>query len=412
VPTGRSARLLIPFLTSTDASILAVLPALRAALNGSGPALRPTGRARDGTGDQGGELRAVPLKGPHDDPHDPTAVAITTSGSTGEPKSVLLPSSALLASAAATHDRLGGGGHWLLALPVRHVAGLQVLVRSLVAGTRPLVMDLTSGFTPAGFAAACSDLPAGRRYTALVPTQLSRLLNAPGPVGRPAVEALRRFDAILIGGAPLAPALREQASAAGVRLVTTYGMSETGGGCVYDDVPLDGVGVRIDVGDGRIRLGGPTLARGYLDDPAATAAAFETVEDARWFRTEDSGVLDGERLSVVGRLDSLIISGGVSVAPGPVEAALQRLPGVADAVVVGLRDAEWGQRVVAGVVLAPGAAPPSLAAVRALISSEVCAPAAPRQLTVLDELPLRGPGKPDRRAVAELLEKTPPQEGP
>jgi o-succinylbenzoate---CoA ligase len=409
VSSGPSARLLTPALTSDDDAVLELLPALRAALNGSGPALWLHGKADPIAGPGPVELRPG-----DDDPADPTAVAVTTSGSSGVAKTVLLPASALLASAAATHDRLGGAGHWLLALPAQHVAGVQVLVRSLIAGTRPAVLDRSTGFTAEGFAEAGSQVGgrAGtRRYTAVVPTQLTRLLTTPGEAGRRAVEALRGFDAVLVGGAATGPVLRDQAAAAGVRLVTTYGMSETCGGCVYDGRPLDGVEVQLD-DDGRVRLGGPILARGYLGDPEATAAGF-VVEPGgrRSFRTDDEGRLDGDRLRIVGRLDSMIITGGVNVAPGPVEAALLRLPGVAEAVVVGLPDPEWGQRVAAALVLRPGAAPPSLAQARAVVAAEVSAPAAPRQLTLLDVLPLRGPGKPDRTAIATALAKRPPWEG-
>jgi O-succinylbenzoic acid--CoA ligase len=404
VTPGSAARALIPTLTSGDEKILELLPALRAALNGSGPALFLHAEA-----DQIGEI-APTLSGRDDDPADPTAVAVSTSGSTGSPKTVLLSASALLASAAATHDRLGGGGHWLLALPAQHVAGVQVLVRSLVAGTTPAVLNLNTGFTPAGFTAAAARVRGSRRYTALVPTQLTRLLNAPGETGTRAVEALRGFDAILIGGAAATVGLLEQAAAAGVRLVTTYGMSETCGGCVYDGVPLDGVQVALDGPENRIMLGGPTLARGYLGDP--DSAAFSQDERGeRWFGTDDAGVIADGVLRVLGRLDWMIISGGVNVSPAPVEAVLSRLPGIAEVVVVGLPDPEWGRRVAAAVVLTPGATAPSLAQVRAEVTAQVSAQAAPRQLTVLESLPLRGPGKPDRTAIETALAQRPPLEG-
>jgi O-succinylbenzoic acid--CoA ligase len=411
VTTGPTARLLTPTLTSGDEVIRELLPALRAALNGSGPALRLIS-ASDGSA---GPAALEPIElGPADDePTDPTAVAVATSGSSGVPKTVLLSAAALLASAGATHDRLGGSGHWLLALPAQHIAGVQVLVRSLIADTRPAVLDTSARFTPERFVEAVGRIggrPGARRYTALVPTQLIRLLNAPGESGRTAVEALRGFDAVLVGGAAIGSVLREQALEAGVRLVATYGMSETSGGCVYDGTPLDGVSVRLD-DDGRVLLGGPMLARGYLREPAATSAAFRTEGGQRWFRTDDAGELDGDKLRILGRLDSVIITGGVKVPPGPVEAALERLPGVAEAVVVGLPDPEWGQRVAAALVLLPGAEPPTLAQARALVSTQVSAPAAPRQLTVLDVLPLRGPGKPDRTAIETALAETPPLEG-
>lgn len=408
---------------------------LRAALSGSGPALalsdevsqshhNPTGGAPGGRspGAPGpiGPLSplsplgpGIALTGPDDDRSDPTALAVRTSGSTGRPKHVLLSASALLASAAATHDRLGGSGTWLLALPPQHVAGLQVLVRSLVAGTTPTVMDLNAGFTAAGFAAATDRLRGQRLYTSLVPTQLTRILDSDD---RRALQALRRYDAILLGGAAAAAVLLERAAAAGARVVTTYGMSETAGGCVYDGVPLDGVRIdlihQIDLAPdtGLISIAGPTLARGYLGDPAGTAAAFVPVagQAGRRFVTSDHGVREQGRLRVLGRIDDVIVTGGVKVAPGPVEAALTRAPGVAEAVVVGLPDAQWGQRVAAALVLVPGASPPNLAQIRALVTDQVGARHAPRQVSVLDRLPLRGPGKPDRAAVAGLLLAAPP----
>ncbi|GLY13294.1 O-succinylbenzoic acid--CoA ligase [Kineosporia sp. NBRC 101677] len=409
MPNGTPSRFLETRLTCTDDRLNGLLPVLRAALSGSGPALAlsddvPQSHRKSTVGPSPGDLvgAPIPLVGADDDSADPTAVAVRTSGSTGAAKHVLLSSSALLSSAAAAHDRLGGSGRWLLALPAQHVAGLQVLVRSLVAGTTPVVMDLTSGFTPAGFAEATARLKGQRLYTSLVPTQLVRLLDSPE------VDALRRYDAILVGGAAAGPALLERAAAAGVRLVTTYGMSETAGGCVYDGVPLDGVQITLDEPDGRIRIAGPVLARGYLGDPEGTEAAFGT--RPRQFVTSDHGSWQEGRLQIGGRLDSVIISGGLNIVPGPLEDALGHLSGVAEAVVVGLPDPEWGQRVAAAIVLSPGAVPPTLAEVRAAVRQFADPRSAPRQLTVLESLPLRGPGKPDRSAIAQTLVSTPPTE--
>ena len=379
------------------AAVPDLLVALREALTGAGPVLLPVRDAADLA--ELDEPGAADLPGP-DPAEDPTALAVPTSGSTGMRKVALLPTSAVLASAAATHDRLGGPGRWLLALPPRHVAGLQVLVRSLVAGTTPAVLDLAPGFAPDAFAAAAARVTGVRRYTALVPTQVARLLAAGGA----AVEALAGFDAVLVGGAATPGPLAERARAAGVRLVTTYGATETCGGCVYDGVPLDGVAVRID-DDGRIHLGGAVVARGYLGGGAGGTlpSLSGDADGVRWFRTDDLGAWDGTRLAVHGRADDVVVTGGLKVAPRPVEEALLRLPGVTEAVVVGVPDDEWGQRVAAAVVLAPGARAPSLADVRALVGAAVAPHAAPRRLAVLDALPLRGPGKPDRAAVAALL---------
>jgi O-succinylbenzoic acid--CoA ligase len=390
-----TARRLQPLAVPSGPAVLEVLPALRAALSGTGPALLPHAAASPPPAVL---APGEPLAAGEDDPHDPTVAVLATSGSTGRPKGALLPASALLASASATHDRLGGPGRWLLALPAEHVAGLQVLLRSLVTGTDPAVLDLAGGFQPQAFVTAAAALPAGgRRYTALVPTQLRRLLEAGGA----ATAALAGFDAVLLGGAAAPAPLLDRASDRGVRVVVTYGLSETCGGCVYDGRPLDGVGVVLDDG-GRVRLGGPVVARGYRG--GQPAAAFSTdAAGRRWFRTDDVGRWVGDgRLEVLGRLDDLIVSGGIKISPAVVEAALLDVPGVAEAVVVGVPDAEWGHRVAAAVVPAPGQAPPTLDDVRRAVGARIGPQAAPRQLLVVDALPLRGPGKPDRSRLAAL----------
>ncbi|RBY97217.1 AMP-dependent synthetase [Blastococcus sp. TF02-8] len=320
-----------------------------------------------------------------DEPLEPgTDLVVVTSGSTGCGRGVLLSAAALRASGTAALDRIGGPGSWLLALPVSAIAGLQVLSRALLAG-RPATR-LTDG---EALASAVARMPAGDRlYTSLVPTQLRRFLDAEP-------DALRAFDAVLVGGAATDPALLDRARAEGVAVVTTYGMTETAGGCVYDGVPLDGVGVRVTDG---IELAGPVLAHGYRRDPEGTAAAFAD----GWFRTRDAGVLDDGRLTVLGRLDDVVISGGVNVAPAAVEAALREHPAVADAVVLGRPDPEWGQRVVAAVVPAAGATP-LLADLRPWVAERLGAPAAPRELHLIDGVPTLHTGKPDRRAVAALI---------
>ncbi len=354
-----------------------LVEALRAALDG-GPAVLPLARTDP-------RLRDVRARLAPDRPAEPgTAVVVTTSGSTGDAKGVLLSAAALRAAAAATHARLGGPGQWLLALPAQHVAGIQVLVRSLLAGYEPVVAGRAQRFRQ-----AAQTLAAPRRYTSLVPTQLSRMLAGDG------LDLLRAFDAVLVGGAAVPAALVTRARAAGVPVVTTYGMSETCGGCVYDGVPLDGVRVRI--ADGVIELGGPVLANGYRLDPAATARAFA----GGWFRTTDLGVLRDGMLEVLGRADFVINTGGVKVAPAAVEAVLTAQPGVAEACVVDLPSAEWGQLVAAAVV--PAKQPPALTALLDAVRSALGGPAVPKLVRFADALPLRGPGKVDRAAVRELL---------
>ncbi|MBO9555405.1 o-succinylbenzoate--CoA ligase [Cellulomonas sp.] len=358
----------------------ALLAALRGALDGTGAALRPVeGRGSSATG------TTVP---------DGVAVVVRTSGSTGEPRDVMLSADALRASGVATERRLSGPGRWVLALPAHHVAGLQVLARSALAGTDPTVLA-DGPFRPPAFVAATEatpgDLP---RYTSLVPTQLVRLLD-----DRAGTDALRRYDAVLVGGAASAPALLASARALDVRVVTTYGMTETCGGCVYDGRPLDGVRVALDE-EGRVLLSGDVLADGYLGRPDLDAATF--TGDPRVLRTNDLGRLDDGILTVLGRADDVILTGGTNVAPAPVEAVLAELPPVAEACVVGVPDAEWGQRVVAVLVLRPGAEPPALDDVRGLVADRVGPASAPRTVLVVPALPLRGPGKTDRAAVARI----------
>ncbi|GEL45678.1 O-succinylbenzoic acid--CoA ligase [Cellulomonas hominis] len=377
---------------ASAAGVPALSGSLAAALAGSGPAVLPvetaSGLAHE---DAGGP---VP---------DDVALLVRTSGSTGVPREVMLTAAALRASADATHRRLSGPGRWLLPLPPAHVAGLQVLVRSLVAGTTPAV--LAGPFRPDAFAAATArlgeDADGAPRYTSLVPTQVHRLLGSDE-----GADALAAYDAVLLGGAAAPPGLVERARARGARVVTTYGMSETCGGCVYDGVPLEGVRVELD-GDGRIRIAGPVLAAGYRSRPDLDADLFEERDGVRWLRTSDLGRWTTRgagpaRLEVLGRADDVLVTGGEKVAPAAVERVLGERPGVGEVLVVGVPDDEWGQALVAVVVPPAGAPGPDLADLRAAAAGALGRAAAPRHLVTVAALPLRGPGKPDRRAAADL----------
>lgn len=322
---------------------------------------------------------------------DDIAIVVSTSGTTGEPKGAMLSAKALTASADATHRRLGGPGRWLLALPAHHVAGLQVLVRSVRAGTAPVALD--ARFGPADLVAAVRALGPGRRYTSLVSNQLDKALADPA-----AAAALAELDAVLIGGGPMPTGLRDKAAACGIRVVRTYGMSETSGGCVYDGVPLDGVTVRVEAAAGpagRVRIGGAVVASGYRNpvhpDPFA---------EPGWFRTDDLGSIDDSGvLSILGRADDAVSTGGLTVLPHLVENALAGHPAIADCAVFGLPDARLGQRVVAAIVLAAGHREPALTELRDHIALSLDVTAAPREVHIVDELPRRGIGKLDRRAL-------------
>lgn len=317
----------------------------------------------------------------------PEPIVIETSGSTGRPKRVVLSRAAMRASASATHERLGGPGQWLLNLMPSHVAGTQVLFRSVLARTEPVVQHEHDDF-----ASAAAAMTGARRYVSLVPTQLTRMLAS----GRD-VEALRSFDTILVGGARVDPGLRASAEQAGLSVVATYGMSETCGGCVYDGVPLDGVALALSP-EGRVRLGGPVLFDGYDGQPDVTG---EVLVDG-WYLTSDVGRLDEDgRLQVLGRIDDVVISGGVNVPTPVVAARLEEHHAVTAAEVVGVPDDEWGQRVVAVIVVAQRDTP-AVDELRDFVSATLPRTWAPRDLVVVDEIPLLRNGKVDRLQVEKI----------
>ncbi|CAJ1497867.1 o-succinylbenzoate--CoA ligase [[Mycobacterium] holstebronense] len=363
-------------------ALTTLLPSLQGVLDGHEAAFTPVGPDTDPSA-----LTALRVGDPIG---DDIALVVATSGTTGIPKGALLTGTSLVASATATHDRLGGPGSWLLALPPHHIAGIQVLVRSLVSGTAPVQLDVATGFDVTRLPAAVAALGSGRRYTSLVATQLAKALAVPA-----SAAALAELDAVLLGGGPAPQPILDTAAAAGVRVVRTYGMSETAGGCVYDGVPLPGVRLRIG-DDGRIRVGGPTLAQGYRNpvepDPFA---------EPGWFTTNDLGTLDSSGcLTVLGRADDAISTGGLTVLPGPVEAVLSTHPAVAECAVFGIDDDRLGQRVVAAVVVA-GVTPPTLEELRAHVAESLDITAAPREVHVVAALPRRGIGKLDRKALAQ-----------
>ena len=375
-----------------------LLDALAAALDGSGPAILPlnpglpSARVTDllhaftpaTVETLDAEIRWRPddsrpaVPGTGADLPDGTAVVIATSGSTGEPKGAQLSADALLASARASLDRIGArpGTRWLCPLPTSHIAGLGVLVRSLVSGTAPVVVDRLDP--------ARRNLAAfGCEYVSLVPAQLRRMLDAGA--------GLSAFGAILLGGAAIPSGLLVGARAAGARVITTYGMSETCGGCVYNGLPLDNVQVRTAPG-GRIQITGPVLFSGYRNRPDLTEQAL----DDGWFTTSDLGeVSETGHLSVHGRADEMINTGGHKVAPTEVAAILETVPSVREAAVFGEPDSHWGERVTAVVVPASFSTPPRLEELRAAVRRKLPAYAAPRALLIVRAMPLLPSGKPD-----------------
>ncbi|WP_336640881.1 AMP-binding protein [Microbacterium sp. USHLN272] len=331
-----------------------------------------------------------------------TAVVIATSGSSGIPKRVALSAEALRTSAEATADRIGSG-RWLLALPTGYVAGLQVLVRSILAGTEPVA--LSGRFSPEAFAhATLSMLRHGDEalYTSLVPAQVATLLDAADDVAVRA--ALQAYRSILVGGQSLPEPLRERASDLGVRLVRTYGSTETSGGCVYDGVPLDTVSVRTV--DGELRIAGPMLADGYLGDDELTSRVFVRDEHGiRWYRTGDLGLVENGVVRVHGRADNVIVSGGINISLDRVERIVRQVPGLHQAVVVGIDDERWGEASV--IVAARGevlrrSESDQLVHARDAVAEALGKHARPARLILVDEIATLASGKPDREAIRRI----------
>ena len=400
----------------------------------------------------------------HQDPRrqteDPESIALVvgTSGSTGVPKQTALSVRALRASARATErffaDYLSSGSakqqravseapaQWLLALPAHYVAGAQVLARSVLAGTTPVVAaSVTDGvsFTPEVFLNAAERLSCARRFVSLVPTQVHKLLEAAEAspaLGSEIYDALGQFTGILLGGAPASASLLAAACELGLNVVTTYGSAETAGGCVYSGVALPGVRLRVVPEDagladspvmagaeaaGRIWLGGEHLASGYMGDNARTASHFFVdAHGCRWYRTDDYGSLvppapntpeDGgaPALSVLGRSDDVIITGGVKVSSHAVAAVLESHPAVREAAVMGIPDARWGSAVAAAITLRNlpehyGAdAAETARQLQQLCGAQLGAAGVPKVVRIVPDFPAASTGKPDRLAIYSML---------
>lgn len=387
---------------------------------------------------------------------EPIALVVGTSGSTGTPKRTALTARALAASAAATERFFGSNSdaasQWLLALPAHYIAGAQVLARSVLAGTAPVIARSVTEpvhFSPEVFLQAVERMSSARRFISLVPTQLHKLLESADSdpyLGTEIHEALSSFTGILLGGAPASADLLAASTALGLNTVTTYGSAETAGGCVYSGSVLPGVRVELvpeegmpavpDVEGkpaqvGRIWISGAHLASGYIGDAARTAEHFFIAADGtRWYRTDDYGLLSPAndpdsathgsepRLQVLGRSDDVLISGGVKISARAVATVLEEHPAVREACVIGLPDARWGTAIAAAVTLVPSAgaaiAPtenrPALneelcALLRARCAEKLGAPAAPKQLSILPDFPLTSTGKPDRAEIYSILDR-------
>ena len=404
---------------------------------------------------------------PRGQTEDPESIALVvgTSGSTGAPKQTALSVRAMRASARATerffadYPSVGSAkqrravsedpAQWLLALPAHYVAGAQVLARSVLAGTTPVVAaSVTDGvsFTPEVFLNAAERLSCARRFISLVPTQVHKLLEvaeANPALGSEIYDALGQFTGILLGGAPASASLLAAARELGLNVVTTYGSAETAGGCVYSGVALPGVRLRVIPEDaglldssvagdasaggtpniGRVWLGGEHLASGYMGDSARTASHFFVDADGcRWYRADDYGSLTptapntpedegAPMLNIVGRSDDVIITGGVKVSARAVAAVLESHPAVREAAVMGIPDARWGSAVAAAITLrgasgaqsAPDASQATCDMLREFCTDKLGAAGAPKFLRIFADFPTASTGKPDRRAIYSML---------
>lgn len=387
---------------------------------------------------------------------EPIALVVGTSGSTGTPKRTALTARALAASAAATENffdsNSDAASQWLLALPAHYIAGAQVLARSVLAGTAPVIARSVTEpvhFSPEVFLQAVERMSSARRFISLVPTQLHKLLesaDANPSLGAEIHEALGSFTGILLGGAPASADLLAASTTLGLNTVTTYGSAETAGGCVYSGSVLPGVRVELVPEEGmpavpdiegkpaqvgRIWISGAHLASGYIGDATRNAEHFFTAADGtRWYRTDDYGLLspandpdstahgNAPRLQVLGRSDDVLISGGVKISARAVATVLEQHPAVREACVIGLPDARWGTAIAAAVTLVPSAGTaatptensPALneelcALLRARCAEKLGAPAAPKQLSILPDFPLTSTGKPDRAEIYSILDR-------
>lgn len=346
-----------------------VLDSLAKALNGSGPALRFAERNNP-------SLIAVP---------ENVAVIVATSGTTGNAKEIGLSASALFASARASNDYLGAqnGDTWSLILPLTHIAGVNVLVRSLELGREPIdLRNITDESLPTA------------DFTAIVPTQLHRAVHTTGQLLRHLQSAHR----VLIGGASLGPSLRDEANSVQVRVTSTYGMTETSGGCVYDGVPL--AGVEVEIRDGRIAFKGEHLASYYL--PTNESEKIRPIPNEEgWFISNDIGHIEDGKLVVEGRADDVIISGGEKVSLNTIERFLSDLI-EGEVVAFAQPDPEWGQRLA--IATTSVLTVDQWQGLQSKIREELGRYAIPQDIYRIAEIPRSALGKVDRVALMKSIQ--------
>jgi O-succinylbenzoic acid--CoA ligase len=301
------------------------------------------------------------------------ALVVNTSGSTGDSKSVVLSSAALIASANASHKYLGAtpGDSWSLLLPTTHIAGLNVIVRATALGSRVIDNRNTENYLDADF-------------VSIVPTQLYKALTSDSKL----LEHLTAAEAVLVGGAPLSDKLKKEAASKHVKIITTYGMTEMSGGCVYNQKPLEGVDVKISDA-GLIQLSGPMIASGYL----LANGELEKFADSDWFDTTDLGEITNGMLKVLGRVDDVIISGGEKISLSGVEEIIRQILPKMDLITFAMADDLWGEKLcLASTSLI------DLDDLRTSLNSILT----PKEIFLFEEIPTTMLGKPDRKRAIEI----------
>lgn len=304
------------------------------------------------------------------------ALVVNTSGSTAESKLVAISDSALIASINASHKYLGAlpGDSWSLLLPTTHIAGLNVLIRATALGSKVIDNRNTTNYIDADF-------------ISIVPTQLHKALTSDAKL----LEHLTAAEAVLVGGGPVSDKLKKEAANKHVKIVTTYGMTEMSGGCVYNQKPLDGVEVKI-TSDGLIKLTGPMMASGYLSEGGQLTA----FGSDGWFESRDIGELSAGLLKVNGRSDEVIISGGENISLPLVEEKIRELLPNQDFIIFALPDEVWGEKLCMG-----STSKVSIEEIKKSIGSLF----SPKEVFLFEQIPTTSIGKPDRRAAKHLALK-------
>ena len=304
------------------------------------------------------------------------ALVISTSGSTAESKLVAISDAALIASTNASHKYLGAvpGDSWSLLLPTTHIAGLNVLIRATALGSRVIDNRNTTNYVDADF-------------ISIVPTQLYKALTSDAKL----LEHLTAAEAVLVGGGPVSDKLKKEATNKHVKIVTTYGMTEMSGGCVYNQKPLDGVEVKL-TSDGLIKLTGPMIASGYLSEKGELTS----VGIDGWFESTDIGELSAGFLKVNGRSDEVIISGGENISLILVEEKIRELTSNQEIIAFALPDEVWGEKLCLG-----STSNLSIEEIKKSVGSLL----SPKEVFLFEQIPTTSIGKPDRRAAKNLAIK-------